>query len=360
MGGTAQAMASDGDLAAPAKPGRSRLKICLAASGGGHVRQLLDLETVWSRHDHFFVTEDTALGHSVAEKHRTHFVAHVAVGQAKLGARGKMIAAAFRNFFQSARAILKERPDLVISTGAGAVFFAVLWARLLGARLVVIDSFARFDRPSLFARIAAPIAHDLVVQSAALASVWPRAKVFDPLRILGKPRPPKQPLLFATVGATLPFDRLVETVAEAKVRGAIPERVVAQVGIGGARPDGLECLETLPFEAIQATLREADLVVCHGGTGSLITALREGCRVIAVPRLFERGEHYDDHQAEITSAFEQRGLIRVANSPDELIAALADLRAREPTSATTDPAELKTFLEQVIGAQLARRPALAG
>jgi UDP-N-acetylglucosamine transferase subunit ALG13 len=193
-----------------------------------------------------------------------------------------------------------------------------------------------------------------------LGKVWPRAKVFDPLRVLDKPRPPKQPLLFATVGATLPFDRLIQTVAEAKAHGAIPERVIAQVGIGGVRPAGLECVETLPFDTMQENLRQADLVVCHGGTGSLITALREGCRVIAVPRLFERGEHYDDHQAEITGAFEQRGLIRVANSPDELIAALADFRAREPMSATTDPAELKTFLEQVIDAQLARRQALAG
>lgn len=332
-----------------------RLKLCLAASGGGHVRQLLDLEPAWSRHDAFFVTEDTALGHSVAAKHRTHFVSHVAVGQAKLGKPFTMIRAGIRNFVQSARAILKERPDMVISTGAGAVFFAVLWARLLGARVVVIDSFARFDQPSLFARIAAPFAHELVVQSAPLGRAFPRAHVFDPLRTLDGPRPPKRPLLFATVGATLPFDRLVETVAEAKRRGALPEQVLAQVGIGGIRPDGLDCVETLPFETIQETLREADLVVCHGGTGSLITALREGCRVIAMPRLFERGEHYDDHQAEITSAFQARGLIRVANSPEELIEALADVRSREPKLATTDPSELRAHLEQLFAAALARR-----
>jgi UDP-N-acetylglucosamine transferase subunit ALG13 len=339
---------------------KSRLKLCLAGSGGGHVRQLLDLEPIWSRHDAFFVTEDTALGHSVAEKHRTHFVAHVAVGQAKLGKPGRMIAAGLRNLVQSARAIWKERPDMVISTGAGAVFFALLWARIFGARVVVIDSFARFDRPSLFARIARPFAHHLVVQSAALGNVWPEAKVFDPLRYLDTPRPAKKALLFATVGATLPFDRLVQTVAEAKNRGAIPERVLAQVGIGGIRPDRLDCVETLPFDSIQDTLREADVVICHGGTGSLITALREGCRVIAMPRLYDRGEHYDDHQAEITSAFEARGLIRVANSPDELIAALADVRSREPKLATTDPSQLKAYLDELIAAELMRRPALAG
>jgi UDP-N-acetylglucosamine transferase subunit ALG13 len=306
------------------------------------------LESVWSAHDSFFVTEDTALGHSVAEKHRTHFVTHVAVGQAKLGAPGKMLVGAVRNLFQSARAILKERPDVVISTGAGAVFFAVLWARLLGAKVVVIDSFARFDRPSLFARIAGPIAHRKVVQSKALSHFWPDAKVFDPLRMLAKERPAKQPLLFATVGATLPFDRLVNSVAALKAQGLIRERVIAQVGIGGAAPEGLEVVETLPFEEMQRLLRDADLVVCHGGTGSLITALREGCRTVAMPRLFELGEHYDDHQAEITEAFANRGLIGVAKSEEELAEALLKVREREPVLATTDPSELKLYLESLL------------
>jgi UDP-N-acetylglucosamine transferase subunit ALG13 len=306
------------------------------------------LESVWSAHDSFFVTEDTALGHSVAEKHRTHFVTHVAVGQAKLGAPGKMLVGAVRNLFQSARAILKERPDVVISTGAGAVFFAVLWARLLGAKVVVIDSFARFDRPSLFARIAGPIAHRKVVQSKALSHFWPDAKVFDPLRMLDKERPAKQPLLFATVGATLPFDRLVNSVAALKAQGLIRERVIAQVGIGGAAPEGLEVVETLPFEEMQRLLRDADLVVCHGGTGSLITALREGCRTVAMPRLFELGEHYDDHQAEITEAFANRGLIGVAKSEEELAEALLKVREREPVLATTDPSELKLYLESLL------------
>jgi UDP-N-acetylglucosamine transferase subunit ALG13 len=328
--------------------GKRPLRLCLAASGGGHVRQLLDLEPVWSKHDSFFVTEDTALGQSLADKHRTHFVAHVAVGQARLGAPGKMLAGAFRNFFQSARAIWKERPDVVLTTGAGAVFFAVLWARLLGAKLVVIDSFARFDHPSLFARIAAPFAHRKVVQSRAMAGYWPDAEVFDPLRMLDKARPPKKPLLFATVGATLPFDRLVETVADAKAAELIGEEVVAQVGIGGVKPAALRCVETLPFDEIRRLLREADIVVCHGGTGSLITALREGCRVIAIPRLFELGEHYDDHQAEITTAFARRGMLAVARSKEEFARALEEVRSREPVMATTDPSELKAYLDGLL------------
>jgi UDP-N-acetylglucosamine transferase subunit ALG13 len=322
-----------------------RLRICLAASGGGHVRQLLDLQPVWSRHDHFFVTEDTALGRTLARDHRTHFVPHFAWGQAKLGAPFRMVARAVASFFRSAGFMLRERPDLVISTGAGAVIFPVLWGRLTGARVIVIESFARFESPSLFGRIAGPLAHDMVVQSARLAPRYPRAQVFDPFRMLGGDPPPKQDLLFATVGATLPFDRLVDSVAALKAEGAIPERVIMQTGEGGHAPDGLEVSETLPFDQVQSILRDARIVVCHGGTGSLITALRQGCQVIAMPRLSSLGEHYDDHQAEITAAFAARGLVLVANTPEELRQALAEARVRKPVLATTDPQALLAYLE---------------
>lgn len=331
------------------------LRVCLAGSGGGHVRQLLDLEPAWAKHDHFFISEDTALSRSIAENHRTHFVAHVALGQARLGSPGRMITAAIRNFFETGRIMRRERPDILISTGAGAVFFSVLWARLLGARVVLVESFARFHRPSVFAKLAAPFAHQKVVQSAALAGHWPDAAVFDPLRTLDTPRPVKKPLLFATVGAILPFDRLVEMIAELKSRGEIPEDVIVQTGTGGVRPSGIETHETLSFDEMQANLRDADIVVCHGGTGSLITALRQGCRTVAVPRLFSHGEVYDDHQAEITKAFAERGLITVANTLEELSQALKTARDRPPVLATSDPQELINYLDGLIRTQLAAR-----
>jgi UDP-N-acetylglucosamine transferase subunit ALG13 len=326
----------------------TRRKICLAASGGGHVRQLLDLQPVWSEHDYFFVTEDTALGHTLGQDHPTHFVPHFAWGQAKLGAPFRMLRSAFVSLVRSACIIMRERPEVLITTGAGAVFPTLIWAKLFGARVVMIESFARFEKPSLFGRIASRFANDIVVQSAKLDGYYPRAHVFDPLKMLDAPVPPKRPLLFATVGATLPFDRLVDSVGQLKAEGAIPEEVLIQTGLGGHRPEGVEVVETLPFDRVQELLREASIVVCHGGTGSLITALRQGCQVIAVPRLSRLGEHYDDHQAEITEAFAARGLVLVANSVDELRAALVTARDRKPVSATTDPVQLIEFLRGVL------------
>lgn len=326
--------------------------ICLAASGGGHVRQLLDLRNAWAGSDYFFVTEDTALGRSLAREHPVEFVTHYALGQARLGHPFRMIAGAIRNLFQSLAIVLRRRPDIVITTGAGAVFWVALFARISGARLVMIESFARFDRPSKFARLTAPFATHKVVQARPLLAWWPDAALFDPLRIDGTAtdRRRKEALLFATVGATLPFPRLVDAIARLKASGMLPERVIVQYGDGAPPPaiPGLEARRDIPFDEIQSLLEKADIVLCHGGTGSLITALRAGCRVIAMPRRFDLGEHYDNHQEEITSAFAIRGLIESLRDEQELGAAITRARAREPVVATTDHSALVTHLQELM------------
>ena len=326
------------------------LRVCLAASGGGHLRQILDLQAVWEKHDYFFITEDTALGRTIAKDHPTRFLPHFAWGQVKQGALFTMIGRAIRSFAKSAAIIVRERPHVLITTGAGAVYPAVLWARLMGSKVIAMESFARFERPSLFGRLAAPISHHFIIPSAGVSRWYPKAEIFDPLVILDKPTAQKEDVIFATVGATLPFDRMVASVAQLKNEGAISERVVIQTGVGGLAPEGLEVHETLPFGQIESLLKKATVVICHGGTGSIITALREGCHVIAVPRLSELGEHYDDHQSEITDAFEQRGLILVARSTEELREALAHVHERSRIVATTDPVELTDYMDGLLAA----------
>jgi UDP-N-acetylglucosamine transferase subunit ALG13 len=328
-----------------------KLRLMLAASGGGHVRQLLDLEPVWRDHDPLFVTEDTALGRSLAERHRVRFVPHFALGQARLGKPWAMARGAVANLAASNRIVAEARPDVVISTGAGAAFGVALAARMRGAHFILIESFARFDAPSKFGRIAGPFANERIVQSPRLAAFWPDAKVFDPLKRIDRPRPAKQSLLFATVGATLPFPRLSASVLEAKRRGLIPHDVLLQAGTEAATlpsVPGVEIVESLSFDRVGEVLARADAVVCHGGTGSLITALREGCRTIAMPRLFARGEHYDDHQEEIVSAFVSRSLVQRADDVDGLGAALAATENTVPPMATTDPVGLIAHLRDAL------------
>lgn len=332
-------------------PKRDRPLLCLAASGGGHVRQILDLEPLWRDYPHFFVTEDTAMGRSIAARSTTEFVPHFAIGQARLGHPLKMLSAAFANMWRSLRIVFRRRPDVVITTGAGSLLFIVLWARLRGAKIVLIDSFARFDSPSAFARLAGPLAHHRFAQSAVSATKWPGAQVCDPLKSLDTAPPAKEPLLFATVGATLPFERLTQLVLEGKRQGWTPEDIVLQVGQGSETfpaMDGVKVVDELGFDEIQQLLARADIVVCHGGTGSIITAKRQHCRVIVIPRRFELGEHYDNHQQEITDSFVQRGLVHSASDAASFREALEQTRSVKPTAMTTDYSELIASLRALL------------
>lgn len=326
----------------------SRKRICLAASGGGHVRQLLDLREVWEGLDIFFVTEPTVLGHSIAADHPTCFVEHFAWGQARLGQWRTMISSAMANIRQALAIVRRERPALLITTGAGSMAPLLLFARLFGARIILIDSFARFTGPSLFARLAGRLAHVRIAQSQKSADRWRGALVFDPFLLLPGPRPNKTPLLIATVGATLPFPRLVEYVMRAHADGVLPPQVIVQTGVGEPPLPDVESYESIDFQTLKTLLDRADIVVCHGGTGSIITALQRGCHVIVIPRRYALGEHYDDHQLEIAQALAARGLIQMADDYAGFLEALRGTAERPAPMATTAPAALGQWLKNYI------------
>jgi UDP-N-acetylglucosamine transferase subunit ALG13 len=158
--------------------------------------------------------------------------------------------------------------------------------------------------------------------------------------MLGPASGTKEDLGLVMVGTVLPFDRLVNAVASLSPKRGRPARLIAQVGKGGVRPEGMEVHESIGFAEMQALLERANLVFCHGGTGSLITALRAGCRVVAMPRRADLGEHQDDHQKEIIGTLAARGLIEIAEEASELDGALRRALAKQPQRATTDPAAL--------------------
>ena len=328
------------------------LTLCLSASGGGHFRQLLDIQSLWNCYPHFFVTESTALSRSFESRESVEYVPHFALGQARMGQLLRLLGAALYSLFLSARIIFRRRPDVVITTGAGSQTFLLIWARLAGSRIIMIDSFARFDRPSKFARFAGWLAHVRIAQSLKASERWPGSAAFDPLIVAPATQVIKETLLVAMVGTVHPFDRLCRMVVDAKRNGLIKDDVVLQTGPGGAPLSSVESLrivEEIPFQDLETLLSRAQTVICHGGTGSLITALAAGCRVIAVPRLFSKGEHYDDHQLEIVDAFEERGLIRSAHDDESLRAALAHIHELELVNVRLDQSALIAFIINDLG-----------
>jgi len=80
------------------------------------------------------------------------------------------------NALQALWVVLRERPRLVISTGADVALFTLIWARLLGARVIFVENGGTLT-PSLTGRLVYPFADLFVVQWPELARHYPRAVV---------------------------------------------------------------------------------------------------------------------------------------------------------------------------------------
>ena len=132
--------------------------------------------------------------------------------------------------------------------------------------------------------------------------------------------------VFAATGSrSFPFDRMVQALDEAASSGELPEgtAVLAQVGPSKWEPRSLSVVDYLDRDEFLARIDEADLVVSHGGTGSLMTALARGKRVVAFPRRAAFGEVVDDHQVEFVRQLEGAGLLRVCDEGDRLSEVMA-------------------------------------
>jgi len=326
-----------------------RLKICLVASGGGHLRQILQLESFFTRHDYYIVTEDTPLARSTAEIHPVRFVPHFAFGQRKLRSPWVFLLSGLRNWSKALYILLREWPDVVISTGAGGAFSTLLWAFLTLRKVVYIETIARVEKPSLFGNMAKHLAHLHLVQWPDLLDHWPSAVYCDPLRIYTDRTPAKKKQILLTIGTFVPFDRMVREVERLCETGFIEEPVKAQIGASALTPQSMDSFADCSYEELNRLMEESEIVICHGGSGSLLSALKAGCKIVAVPRLVEHGEVYDNHQLQLIRAFEARGLVEAAYSEKDIGAALERARHASPRRVEIDTGDIVEQIEILLG-----------
>jgi UDP-N-acetylglucosamine:LPS N-acetylglucosamine transferase len=142
---------------------KDKLRICLAASGGGHANQLLKLSESWKRYETFCITTTDVV-------------------REKLQQYGKVCVTGECNrqhpirvskvLLRCIRAVLRERPDVVISTGAAVGCIVCFLGKLLGAKVIWIDSITNVERISLSGRMVRYIADLFLVQWPELAKQY--------------------------------------------------------------------------------------------------------------------------------------------------------------------------------------------
>jgi UDP-N-acetylglucosamine transferase subunit ALG13 len=130
-------------------------------------------------------------------------------------------------------------------------------------------------------------------------------------------------LLLVTVGTDHhPFDRLVRWVdgwlATPGGRAA-GLRCLIQTGTSAPPTGGAaEWQDYLEFEVLQAAMRDAAAVVCHGGPGTILGARHMGAVPIVVPRRRRLGEHVDDHQVAFSRRLATEGSVFLAETEADL------------------------------------------
>jgi UDP-N-acetylglucosamine transferase subunit ALG13 len=108
----------------------------------------------------------------------------------------------------------------------------------------------------------------------------------------------------------LPFTRLLEEVERLKREGHITEEIIVQAGHTKYESDLLNIKPFVNYEVMDQLMEDARIVITHAGTGSVISALKKGKKVIAAARLKKYGEHNDDHQLQLLSIFlEQKHIL---------------------------------------------------
>lgn len=105
------------------------------------------------------------------------------------------------------------------------------------------------------------------------------------------------------------FHRLLEAIEKQIKLGNIQEEVIVQAGNTEFHSQKMKILDFIPYEEFDDLIEKCDLLITHGGVGSIITGLKHQKKVIAAPRLKKYKEHGNDHQLQIINSFDKKGYI---------------------------------------------------
>ena len=134
-------------------------------------------------------------------------------------------------------------------------------------------------------------------------------------------------MIFIILGSQkFQFNRLLKTVDRLIDTGVIKEEVLAQVGFSDYIPHNFEYKKYFNYEEMSDLIQKADIIVTHGGSGSIVRAVKAGKKTIAIPRKAKYKEHVDDHQIQIIEQFSVQNLICACEDCEQLETALEKVR----------------------------------
>lgn len=126
-------------------------------------------------------------------------------------------------------------------------------------------------------------------------------------------------MIFVTLGSQkFQFNRILKEIDRLIEIGIIKEEVFAQIGYSDYKPKYFEFKKFLDRDEFIQTMDRCEKIITHGGTGTIISAIKKDKKVIAVARLAKYDEHVDDHQLQLIKEFNDINLIFGTGNCNEL------------------------------------------
>ncbi|MCR5230639.1 MAG: hypothetical protein K6D03_10990 [Solobacterium sp.] len=150
------------------------------------------------------------------------------------------------------------------------------------------------------------------------------------------------------------FPRLLKAVEKAVKEKYISDRVVVQAGHTKYESACMEIFDFIPNDQFASFLQEADLIITHGGVGTIMTALREHKKILAAARSVKYGEHQSDHQIQLLEEFDADGYLIFMRDLDDIHPYLEKAVSFVPKSYESNTASMISLIEDWISSHPTR------
>ena len=148
------------------KKDKEKIKVCLVGSSGGHLTHLYMLKPFWENKERFWVTFDKMDANSILKNERKYYCHYPT---------NRNIKNLIKNTFLAIKVLRKEKPNLIISSGAAVAVPFFYLGKLFGAKTVYIEVFDRIDKPTMTGKMVYPITDKFIVQWEEMKKVYPKA-----------------------------------------------------------------------------------------------------------------------------------------------------------------------------------------
>ena len=144
------------------------------------------------------------------------------------------------------------------------------------------------------------------------------------------------------------FHRLLTCLEELIEGGFLKEKVVVQAGHTKFDSEYMEIFDLVPMDQFEELITEAEVLITHGGVGSIITALKKNKKVIAVARREEYKEHTNNHQLEIIEEFSKQGYLLPVLEIEDLKDAIMKIPGFQPKEFKSNTENMMAIIQNYI------------